>query len=226
MENFNPIPGIEFSNLQMNPTIKSPNSVYEISFFQTKETLLDIETYRRFIHNCKSRFRKSNTYTHYKGRLIDLGLDHCQFHGNITNEMATVEMHHAIITIEDVCLIIIEHLLNTVGYVDSFDVVDILKEEHKANRIPLVMLSKTPHQLNHSDPDFFIPYSMCFGKWWEFLEKYKYGITQDIAFKLLFYFKKNIENNGKADDAKLLEMRDKILDWSGLNECNNNKYFS
>lgn len=224
MNNYNPIPGIEVTNEQINPTIKSPNSVYEISFWQTRDSLLDVETYKAFIDSCVARFRHSATYTHYKGRLIDLGLDRCQFHGNITNEMATVEMHHAIINIKEICLIIVEHLLNTVGYVCSFDVVDILKEEHKANRIPLVMLAKTPHQLNHSDPEFFIPYDMCFGKWWEFLEAYHTGITQDIAFKLLFYFKKNIENNGKANDAGLLTIRNKILDWSGLNECNVDKF--
>ena len=78
------------------------------------------------------------------------------------------------------------------------------------------MLSLTPHQLYHNNPDFFIHPRMCFGNWPEFLEKYKYGITQDIAFKILFYLKRALENENSNDNG-LLSIRQNILDWSGLN---------
>ena len=78
------------------------------------------------------------------------------------------------------------------------------------------MLSLTPHQLFHNDPEFFIHPSMCFGDWYSFLNKYKFGITQDIAFKILFYLKKAMEKDG-SDDNNLLALRDKIKDWSVLN---------
>lgn len=214
--NYNPVPGIETYQENMNPIVKSPNSTYSISFYQTRESLMDIDTYRNFLKNCESRFRHSVTYSNYKGFLIGLGLDRCQIHGFIHADMegVDIEMHHAILTLFDICLMITEHLLNTVGYVTSFDVVQALKEEHKANNIALVMLSKTPHQIYHANPtEFYIHPDMCFGNWPRLIEKYKKGLTQDVAFKLLYYLKTAIEKD-KTDDKGLLDLRDNIKRWS------------
>lgn len=216
MGNYNPVPGIESYQENANPVLSSPNSVYAISFYQTRDTLMDIDTYRIFLKNCESRFRHSITYTNYKGYLIDIGMNRCQVHGYITSDMegVSIEMHHAILTLFDICLLITEHMLNTVGYVTTFDVVQALKEEHKANNIALVMLSKTPHQMYHAESSqFFIHPSMCFGNWPKLLEKYKLGLTQDVAFKVLYYLKKAIEIDG-TNDSGLLDLREKIKEWS------------
>ena len=216
MAEFNPVPGIETYQENMNPIVASPNSSYAISFYQTRETLMDIDKYRTFLKNCESRFRHSATYTNYKGFLIGIGLDRCQVHGYINADMkgVDIEMHHAILTLFDICLLITEHLLNTVGYVTTFDVVQLLKEEHKAHNIALVMLSKTPHKIYHDNTSqFFIHPNMCFGRWPVLIEKYKLGLTQDVAFKLLYYLKKAIETS-ETDDNGLLELRDKIKEWS------------
>lgn len=213
---YNPLPGIETYQENMNPCLTSPNSTFDISFYQTRESLLDIDTYRVFLKNCEQRFRHSQTYKNYKGFLIGLGLDRCQVHGFINAEMegVDIEMHHCILTLFDICLLITEHLLNTVGYVTTFDVVQLLKEEHKENNIALVMLSKTPHQVYHNDPtQFFIHPKMCFGNWSALIEKYRLGFTQDIAFKLLYYLKKAIEV-GETQDNGLLDLREKIKEWS------------
>ena len=216
---YNPLPGIETYSDRANPILASPYSTYAIGFYQTRDSLLDINTYRQFLKNCETRFRRSETYSNYKGFLIEHGMDRCQIHGFIHADMqgVSLEMHHAILTLFDVCLIITEHLLNTVGFVTTFDVVQALKEEHKAHNISLVMLSKTPHQVYHSDPNnFFIHPSMCFGKWPVLLEKYNKGLTQYVAFKLLYYIKKAIEVDGTQDNG-LLDLREKIKEWSGYN---------
>lgn len=218
-ENYNPVPGIEIYQENQNPIVTSPNSTFSISFYQTRESLMDIDTYRTFLKNCETRFRHSVTYSNYKGFLIGLGLDRCQVHGFIHTDMegVDIEMHHAILNLFDICLLITEHLLNTVGYVTTFDVVQLLKEEHKSNNIALVMLSKTPHQMYHNNPgQFFIHPRMCFGKWPVLIEKYKNGLTQDVAFKLLHYLKKSIEIDTTNDEG-LLSLRDKIKEWSGYN---------
>jgi len=212
----NPVPGIETFQTNMNPMLGSPNSTFAIGFYQTRESLIDIDVYRAFLKNCEMRFRRSATYSNYKGFLIGIGMDRCQVHGYIHADMDGVdlEMHHAVLTLFDICLLITEHLLNTVGYVTTFDVVQLLKEEHKAHNIALVMLSKTPHQVYHANTNqFFLHPKMCFGKWPVLIEKYKKGLTQDVAFKLLAYLKKAIEVE-EADDGGLLILRDKIKEWS------------
>ena len=133
-----------------NPTLRSPNSSYELPLLQTKESFADIDFYGQFIHNVISQFRKLRVYKNYKNYLMTLGLDHCQYLHNINSSMANLEMNHCIITIFDVALMITEHMINTYGYVSSCHVVAALREEHTSNRIPLVIMCKTVHQLYHN----------------------------------------------------------------------------
>lgn len=208
----------------VNPTWHSPNSPFEISFAQTRETLMDIEVFKAFLDNAIARFRHSRTYKHYKAHLMEMGLNRCQFHGNIKSdidqEMATIEMHHNILTIFDVALIITEHMLNVQGAITTFDLVELLKMEHINHRVCTVMLSKTAHQLVHSDPNFVIPPSMCFGNWPEFLQLYHTGITRDICFKLIYYIKKVVDKKEESleNTTKLLQLRNDIVNWSEWNE--------
>lgn len=210
----------EFMNIDIigednfnNPSISSPNSPYEIFFAQTRDTLLDVETYKHFIENAISRFRHDRTYKHYKGYLYELGLDKCQFNANINKDMAKIEMHHNMLTIFDIAVIITEAVLKTRGYITTFDLVMLLKQEHINNRVQLVMLSLTPHQLYHNNPDFFIHPDMCIGDWAKFLDMYFVGITRDLAFKIIFYLNRAIEEGG-SNDNDLLSLRDRIYDWS------------
>lgn len=217
MEPYNPLPGIETYNNSFNPAMYSPSSTYSIEFYSTRESLSDVEDYRAFLKNVEKRVRSSVTYTHYKSFLMGLGLDHCQVHGYINSEMATLEMHHAILNLFDICFMVTEHLLNTVGYVTTFDVVQTVKDEHKLHHVAVVMLSKTPHQLYHSDDSFLIHPDMCVGDWVTLIQRYITGISQDLAFKLLYYIKRSMEL-GCTEDSGLLSLRDQIIDWSVKND--------
>lgn len=213
-----------FMHNDANPTLVSPNSPFEVPFGQTRDTLLDVEAYKHFLDNAIQRFRRGKTYKHYKGHLMGMGLNRCQYHSNIRSseeeEMATIEMHHHVMTIFDVALIITEHVLNTYGCITTFDLVEILKIEHTQHRICTVMLSKTAHQLYHNDPNFYIPISMGFGDWNEFLSKYRTGITRDIALKIMYMVKKDLESSesNEQNTLQLLSIRNNILNWSEYNE--------
>jgi len=212
-----------FQYNDINPALHSPNAEYDVFFAQTKESLVDVDLYRSFVENAIARFRHSRTYKHYKAHLMQMGLNRCQIHGNIScdeeNEMATIEMHHNILTIFDVALIITEHLLNKYGCVTTFDICEVLALEHINHRVCTVMLSKTAHQLVHNNPDFIIPPSMCFGDWVKFLELYRDGITIDLGFKIVYYLDKCIKNENKVSDntKKQIELRDWIIEWANYN---------
>lgn len=216
MDAYNPLPNIETINVNNNPGIYSPSAPYAIFFYETKESMLDADVYRSFLKNVEHRVRNSVAYSNYKGYLMGLGMDHCQIHGYINSEMASLEMHHAILTLFDIALLITEYYLNTYGYVTTFDVVQTIKDEHKNNNIALVMLTKTPHQLYHNDSNFYIHPDMCVGNWPLLINKYMAGMTQDLAFKLLYYIKRAIKE-GATNDNGILDLRDKILDWSDKN---------
>lgn len=216
--NYNPIPDIYFFNTEGNPTISSPLSPYEISFYQTRDTLVNPELYEAFITNCISRFRKSETYSNYKQTLYEWGLIYSQVHGNITNEMASLEMHHNILTIFDIAMIICEHLLNTVGRISTFDVIMLLKKVHVNNQVSLIMLDKTTHQEYHDNSSFFIDPKQCIlWNFMDFLSEYYSGITKAIAYKIINYMEE-ASNIDSTFDNQLLEIREHIVNWSEYND--------
>lgn len=209
----NNLPGIDTDYNQGNPSLSSPNSPFELPFYQTRETLINPETYNAFLSNAIRQFRHSRVYKGYKGFLMGLGLNRCQLHGNLTDEMVTIEMHHHILTIRDIALILCEHTLSTKGYISTFDLVHMLREVHTGHKVCLVMLSLTPHQLYHNEDLLSIHPSQCIGDWISFLFEYKEGITLDIATKL-FYTIDGYIKDGDTVDGGLLDLRDQILRWS------------
>lgn len=212
----NDFPDIQSYINNGNPTLRSPNSPYELGFMQTKESLNDIDSYARFINNAIAQFRHTRIYKSYKAYLMELGLDHCQYLHNITSDMATLEMNHCILTIFDLALIICEHYINTYGYCSTFHIVAALREEHTQNRVPIVMMSKTVHQLYHADDLFFVHPKQIFGKWIEFLSKYRNGITPEICVKLLYYIRTALEEENSTDND-LLTVSQEIKKWSDMN---------
>lgn len=223
-QEYNEIPDIqiEYSDKE-NPVLRSPNTYIECPFRQSQETFMDVDTYKKFLSNCIQRFRRSKTYTNYKHYLYDIGLDRCQLLGNIDSEMATIEMHHNFLNVFDITLLITEHLLKTIEHVTTFDVVKELKLAHRANEIPIVMLSKTAHQIYHNGEGVVLPARMCFGYWYDLLQTYNKGITLNIAQKIIYFIQCSIEfeqENNYANDCSntLLAVRDHVLEWRKYNE--------
>ena len=209
------------------PTIFFKGADSPLQFYQTRETLADMDRYKSFIDNCVRRFRKSRTYKSYKAYLMSMGLDRCQINGNIQDGMADIEMHHNFLTIFDITTLISQHILNTVGRCTTFDIVALLAEEHKANRIPIVMLSKTAHQLYHEDSNFHINQDQCFGDWVSLLIKYRYGITIFIAQKVIKYIQESQQHN-ELNTLPYYQLQNHVLSWGNWNEYNyyNSNYYN
>lgn len=177
-----------------NPSISHAYAEYDLFFYQTRDTLQDPERYRSFLKSVERQFRASDAYKMYKARLMNMGMDHCQIMGNISAEDSKsnveIELHHNIINLFDICILISKHVLNTVGLISSFDLIHLLIEEHFNDNVGCTFLSVTAHEMYTNDPYAYIPPDMTWGKWWVLLDKYKYGITYDIAKKVIEYINK------------------------------------
>lgn len=201
-----------------NPLLSVRKDPEVLSFKQTRETLLNVDDYKAFLSNAVSTFRKTRFYKNYKGFLMGLGMNRCQVHGNITDEMATVEMHHNQISLFDIAFIITSHITNTYPEgLTTFDLVYLLKKAHKEHKVQLVMLSLTPHQLYHNTDELNIPPEQCIGNWFEFLKEYRYGISKEIAYKIIFYLKQ-FKDHDFGNNYDILKISKEISDWSELND--------
>ena len=199
-----------------NPTLRSPYAPNDLQFYQTRDSFMDVDIFREFLKNAESRFRASREYKAYKAYLIEyLGINRCQVFGNITVEDADIELHHNVLGLFDICLLIASHVVSTVGIISTFDLIELLTQEHWNNRVGVTFLSKTAHQIFTNDPEAYIPPEMTFGKWWELLYIYKYGITYDIANKVVKYI-----NKAKSSIPTTINipMQEEILSYAYFNE--------
>lgn len=199
-----------------NPKITSPKATYDLYFMQTRETLSDPERYRSFLKNVERRFRASPQYKDYKSYLMSLGFDHCQVMGNIeAGDHTDIELHHNVLGLFDICILICEHMLNTVEYITSFDLIQLLIKEHQQNHVGVVMLSTTMHQMYTGDPEGYIPPEMTFGQWWELLNTYRFGITYEIAQKVIKYINKY---KNQMPISIQPEMQEQLMDFAYYNQ--------
>lgn len=211
---YNQYPDIIITD-EHNPTLRAPKSVLDLSMNQTRDSLSDPETFRNFIKSAERQFRASREYKAYKSYLMDtLSIDRCQILGNITAEDADIELHHNILGLYDIASLITLHYINTVGYINSMQLIQLLIMEHYNNRVGITFLSKTAHQIYTNDPNGYIPPEQTFGKWWELLSNYKYGITFDIAYKIINYLKKY---QNRLPVSINLEQQEEILSWANYN---------
>ena len=202
------------SNFNNNPIISNPDQPNAIFFAHTRDTLIDTEIYSRFVHSCENNFRyRYRFYKDYKASLMNKGLCMDQHMPAITSEMADIELHHHFPTLMQATIMIIEHMLNTKGCVTTFEVVRALEEAHRNNWIAVIFLSKTQHQVFHSDPSSFISITQCYGDPFKFIDNYIDGMTLDISFKLLLQLKLEEEYNHKSFSPNMVKARDQILSW-------------
>lgn len=198
-----------------NPIIGDPSMVSTIQFRQTRESLLDTEDYSRFIYSVENQFRRGRFYKDYKSSIMQKDLNVDQIMRGINSEMAAIELHHHLPSLNSAAITITEYLLNTVGSVNTMMVIRELEECHRNNMMAVIMLSETNHQMYHnSNGTAFIPLDMCWGNPFKFLDKYGKYLTLDLAFQWMLQFKQEEANNHKMYWPAIARAREQLLDWS------------
>ena len=199
-----------------NPMIFNNAESNGILLAQTRDTLMDPEIYKRFLYSAQTNFRKTRFYKDYKADLMFKGLNRDQRHAGITDDMAPIEMHHNFITLNFMSIILTEHTLNTKGCITTFELISLLEEQHRKNRVAVIMLSETEHQKHHDDPTDFISLKQCFCPHvFDFINLYMDGITLDICYKLLLHLKLE-EQHGESFSPNMAKARDQLLSWKHL----------
>ena len=201
-------------DINLNPIIGDPSLSTTVQFYQTRETLMDTEEYMKFIYSVENQFRRSRFYRDYKCSIMQKGIDFDQEMKGITSEMASIELHHHLPTLKDAAIAITEYIVNSIGKVCTFDVIQALEDAHRQNMMGIIMLSSTNHQLYESDPTAFISISQLYGNPFAFLDKYGKGFTLDISFKWLLQFKQEEQYGNKTCWSNIAKARKQFLDWS------------
>lgn len=154
----------------------------------------------RFIKTCENMIRTSKEYSAYIAYLKnDVGLRNCMIFSKISDEEASIEMHHGpIFTLFDICEIVSDYIITNVGYINSSIVSNQVLEDHWDNIIQVVMLCKTAHKgLMHCDIKeenskskqnrYFLNVNRAWGDFKKFCEKYALHFDRKHLFKINKY---------------------------------------
>jgi hypothetical protein len=126
-------------------------------------------------------------------------------YSNITDDIAPIEMHHGPIwTLFDYAQIISNWLFKKKDLISTVKAAEILMEEHLANRIQVVMLSKLAHEMVHPRKSgiepMFLDYRSAHGDIVGFIEKYYEGLDLTHITKMQKYLDSYEMNVGKVDE--------------------------
>lgn len=174
---------------------------------------------RKFIERTKRVIRTSQEYKDYMRFLREnMDMDKCAFFSGIKHtreNKVQVEIHHEPFTLDDIVRTVIAKQMDEGKSLNDLDIADEVMELHYNDMVGLVPLSKTIHEVIHSDTDkLFIPISLCYGNYKKFIEEYQDYMEDDILARL----EKKIElTRGIRDDSfNALEVQFQYLDVDGV----------
>lgn len=186
-----------------NILLNSSKSIFNDSFYF--QDIFNMSEYRKLIKNAERLIRRSKEYTAYlgmiKNKYEDLNRDNVL--SNIDSSDAEIEMHHYPLSLYDICDTVASHRIFHKIKLTTFSLAKEVMECHFKNIVGLVPLSRTLHELAHTN-NLFISKDQVFGNYKRFLEEYKNGIPSDISTKMKLFIK-NSESSVSSDVRGLFD---------------------
>ena len=137
----------------------------------------------KFIKTCEAMIRKSLEYKEYIKFLKDnMDMSHCEVLKNISNENGrhyTIEIHHEPFYLFDIVDTVITKREACGESTNPFDIAEEVMALHYDEKIGLIPLSKTAHELVHSDR-IFIPLQLIYQNYNKFYDEYEQYMSQNL----------------------------------------------
>lgn len=213
----------KFINTTTNPGLHGNYVVEDViqgiedpSYELVTPDMLDDEKFlERFINNIKSVVRTSFEYKEYIDFLKNFkDMRYCSFFNNISNFDYTkqkynknikIEIHHEPFRLHDIVDTIIRFFIFKEVPLDPLLISEKVMEVHYTNRVGLIPLSLTVHELVHSD-NVLVPLSSVFGDYEKFYEEYKMYMHSDVIDRFLYRKEKSRQYNHK-ENTKILRTK-------------------
>lgn len=185
---------VEVLGIDSNPTISINNDTFfAVSLY--KDKFLEEKELSKFIKNVERLVRASPEYNNLITYMRqELNLNSCAYLNNINTEKVAVEFHHTIFSLYDIVAIIINMFETENRSFNSLVIATEVINLHYSNLCGLIPLSKTIHQLVHSDEAFMIHKELVIGNVDVFVDKFRKYIPEELLGKYLFWCKYAEEN--------------------------------
>jgi hypothetical protein len=200
-----------------NDSIIETRNLGEIPTISRYTSIMSDKDKVKYIKSLEKIVRSSQEYKEYVTYLKEyIDMTKCSFFNGITNKgkgTVSIEIHHEPFTLFDITQIVLERWINEDTKLNAFRIAEDIMKIHYQNKVGLIPLSITVHDLVHSGR-LFIPLQNVRGKFVDFLEEYDDYISYDLKDMLEIKLKmsKQIENQ----DLSILERKYTYLTVDGF----------
>lgn len=207
LENYSNATSIEHRQIRDFPTAKAYTMI--ISEKDKIKVVKKIEQIARSSMEYKQ-------YIEYLRKYIDM--TKCSFFNNISNKdskRVSIEIHHEPFTLFDIAHIILEKWIATGQEINPTLIAEEMMKLHYQNKVGLIPLSITVHQLVHTGK-LFVPLQCLYGDFVSFFEEYEPYVPQDLKdiLEIKLKMSKDVENE---QDLSILERKYTYLEVDGFN---------
>lgn len=160
----------------------------------------------KFIKRIENVIRSSMEYRDYIAYLKEyVNMNQCAFFNNIENAQGSrvrIEVHHEPFTLFDIVKVVVNKFIEEAIPLNDLYIADEVMELHYNNKVGLIPLSKSIHQIVHNSNEIIIPLNLVYGDYKNFLEEYNDYLDEELLDKL----------ERKIDQTKTIkqEMLDKL----------------
>ena len=177
---------VKISDMIRRLTIPAPDPVeYHVSLETDKQRI-------RFIDRVEKIIRSSLEYKDYINFLKEhMDLNKCAFYQRVCQEKKnnrsriSIELHHEPFTLFDYVATVLDKFIYEGREPDMLLIADEVLELHYSNKVGLIPLSKTIHQVYHNSSKLKIPLNMVYGDYATFLSEYESYDYADILYDKL-----------------------------------------
>lgn len=173
----------------------------------------------RLIKEVEKIVRRSIEYKQYIKFLRDeINMSECAFFENVNNKTAnsgiSIEIHHEPIDLFSIVDVVVNKWIDLDMDLNPTLIAEEVMKLHYQNKVGLVPLSITVHQLVH-DGKIFIPLQNVYGDYLSFIEEYGAYVSDNIqnVLQTKLRMSKEIEN----PDTSILEKKYVYLNVDGFN---------
>lgn len=142
----------------------------------------------KYIKRMEQIIRSSMEYRDYIAYLKEyVNMNHCAFFNNVENAQGSrvrIEIHHEPLTLFDIVKTVLnKHIEESIPLNDLY-IADEVMELHYTNKVGLIPLSKSMHQIVHNSNEVFIPLNLIYGDYKAFIEEYNDYLDEDLVDKI------------------------------------------
>jgi len=190
-------------NEELNPTLQIRNCFFKESFlignFDSDKEM------NSFIKKVESFVRQSPEYRSLISYIrSELDLSYCAYLNKLTDDLVGIELHHSPFTLYDYVSIMVNKYIMKEKLFNTFSIAYEVMKLHYENKVGLVPLSKTIHELAHAEGSgIFINREMILGNIETFFEEYEMFMQNEIKNKY-----NNLVLNSQARKETLLKPLD------------------